>query len=163
MHIDFLLERFREHGDDPALTWRDETYSYDSLWRGVERWTEILDSEAVEEGAVVSLEADFSPNAVALLLALVERSCSVVPLTSSVEAKKPEFRETAEVEVRVVVDENVEPRDAVADGRVRHGTHPDAAPRSRERGGTRRGGPPITSAPGARRRARRSSCVGCCG
>jgi long-chain acyl-CoA synthetase len=52
----------------------------------------------------VSLEADFSPTAVAVLLALVDHGCVVVPLTSSVEMKKPEFRRVAEVEVVATVD-----------------------------------------------------------
>lgn len=54
---------------------------------------------------MVSLEADFSPAAVALLLSLIERACIVVPLTSSVEAKKPEFRSIAEVELVLRVDD----------------------------------------------------------
>ena len=41
------------------------------------------------------LEADFSPNSVALLLALVQAHCIVVPLTKSVEGKKSEFIEIA--------------------------------------------------------------------
>jgi long-chain acyl-CoA synthetase len=46
----------------------------------------------------VSLEADFSPNAVALLLALVQRCCVVVPLSSAVAGDRLAFRESAEVE-----------------------------------------------------------------
>src|SRR2546426_6713422 len=63
----------------------------------------------VTPGSVVSLEGDFSPNAIGLLLALVAQRCIVVPLTASVEAKKPEFSAIAEVEavVRVGADDEV--------------------------------------------------------
>jgi long-chain acyl-CoA synthetase len=46
----------------------------------------------------VAIEGDFSPNSIALMLALIEAACVVVPLTSSVAAKRDEFLETAEVE-----------------------------------------------------------------
>ena len=88
MSIDFLRERFAEARDETALVWRSREVSYGELLSVVDRWREELASRGVAPGAVVSLEADFSPNAVALLLALVERGCVLVPLTSSVDAVK---------------------------------------------------------------------------
>jgi acyl-coenzyme A synthetase/AMP-(fatty) acid ligase len=99
MSTQFLIDRFRANADRDAIVWRDRSFSYGWLADAVEAWAERLDSGSVPAGAVVSLEADFSPNAVALLLALVDRSTIVVPLTSSVEMKKPEFRRIAEVEI----------------------------------------------------------------
>lgn len=105
MAIDFLREIFKQNADADAMIWRDEAYSYGFLLEAVNRWSRELEAGNVAPRSVVSLEADFSPNSVGLLLALIERSCVVVPLTSSVEAKKPEFRRIAEVEARVIVDE----------------------------------------------------------
>lgn len=110
MAIDFLLERFAEDPERDAIVWRDTPRSYGELLADVRRWRDRIAEEGVEPGAVVSLEADFSPSSVALLLALVERACVVVPLTASVEAQKPEFLEIAEVEVRILVDEDDEAR-----------------------------------------------------
>ncbi len=104
MHIDFLLDVFTENKDDDAIIWCDEAHSYGWLADAVNNWCQRLSDEDVAPGTTVSLEADFSPNAVALLLALIERSCVVVPLTSSVEAMKPEFREIAEIETVIEVD-----------------------------------------------------------
>ena len=103
MYVDFLLDRFAEFADRDAIAWRNNTYSYTWMREAVLQWRDRLEQEAVPLGAVVSLEADFSPTAIALMLALIERACTVVPLTSSVEAKKPEFRDIAQVEVRIVV------------------------------------------------------------
>jgi long-chain acyl-CoA synthetase len=103
MHTDFLLERFRAAGPAPALVWRDREYGYDWLLREVGEAASFLERERIPAGAVIALEADFSPRAVAMLLALVERNAVLVPLTSSVESKKPEFREIAEVECRIVI------------------------------------------------------------
>ena len=98
MHVDFLLEVFRANPEKDAVVWRDQAISYRWLLDAVLGWREDLRREAIPPGAVVSLEADFSPTSIALLLALVERECIVVPLTSSVEMKKPEFRTIAQVE-----------------------------------------------------------------
>jgi acyl-coenzyme A synthetase/AMP-(fatty) acid ligase len=103
MAIDFLLEVFRANPASDAVVWRDEASSYAWLAEAVRRWGDRLQDEAVAPGAVVSLEADFSPASIALLLALVERGCIVVPLTPSVEAKKPEFRAVAQVETVIAV------------------------------------------------------------
>ena len=106
MHTDFLLERFAAAGGAPALIWRDREYGYDWLLRAIAEANAFLDREEVPSGSVVALEADFSPRAVAMLLALTERSSVLVPLTSSVESKKPEFREIAEVEYRLWIGED---------------------------------------------------------
>ena len=103
MYLDFMLDIWRANARKDAMIWRDQRFSYAWLVDGVNLWKERLEKEAVAPGTVVSLEADFSPNAVALLLALVERGCILVPLTKSVEMKKPEFREIAEVERIITV------------------------------------------------------------
>ena len=103
MHIDFLLEVFRRNSDKDAVVWLDQASSYAWLVDAVGRWTEFLRDRAVAPGTVVSLEADFSPTSIALLLALVEHGAIIVPLTPSVEAKKPEFREIAQVEATIAV------------------------------------------------------------
>jgi acyl-coenzyme A synthetase/AMP-(fatty) acid ligase len=105
MFIDFLLDRFREHAERDAIVWRDRAYSYGWLADRVRHWQDRLDMEGVGMGAVVSLEADFTPNSIAMLLALMEHGSVIVPLTTSVEMKKPEFRSIAEVELTILVDE----------------------------------------------------------
>jgi len=103
MHIDFLLDVFRRNSVKDAVVWLDQASSYAWLVDAVGRWTEFLRDRAVAPGTVVSLEADFSPTSIALLLALVEHGAIIVPLTPSVEAKKPEFREIAQVEATIAV------------------------------------------------------------
>jgi acyl-CoA synthetase (AMP-forming)/AMP-acid ligase II len=103
-HTDFLLEVFSQHRTLDAIVWRDAVYSYDWLLRETERWRKKLERE-LPRGAVVSVEADFSPTAVALLLALIDHDAIMVPLTSSVATKMAEFREIAEVEARIAIGE----------------------------------------------------------
>jgi len=102
--LDFLRTVFRESGTADALIWRDRAYSYGWLGDALDGAGESLRQAGLPDGAVVSLEADFSPTSVATLLALIERDAIVVPLTESVSSNKPEFRETAEIEWIVTID-----------------------------------------------------------
>jgi len=103
MHNDFLLDAFRADVVKDAVVWQDEPFSYAWLLVAVGRWADFLRNRALAPGTVVSLEADFSPTSIALLLALVEHGAIIVPLTPSVEAKKPEFRDIAQVEATISI------------------------------------------------------------
>jgi acyl-coenzyme A synthetase/AMP-(fatty) acid ligase len=96
--IGWLLERFREEPDTLAIAHGESLATYGDLHAAVERSYDEIVRAGVPEGAVVTLEADFHPEAVATLLALIERRAVIVPLTSSVEALKPRFRDIAQVE-----------------------------------------------------------------
>ncbi len=104
MHIDFLLDVFRAHPEDPAIVWRDRPYTFRWLLDAVAEAEAALDQHGVPRGAVTAIEADFSPASVAMLLALIGRSCVAVPLTDTVREKKKEFREIGEIEVVVTMD-----------------------------------------------------------
>ncbi|MCI0555340.1 MAG: fatty acid--CoA ligase family protein [Anaerolineae bacterium] len=101
--IDFLLDVFQKNKRDDAIIWHDQTYSYEWLRERVIEWQDELSKRSVAPGSVVILEADFSPNAVALFLALIEHNCILVPLTKSIESKKAEFTEIAEGEMRISI------------------------------------------------------------
>lgn len=105
MHLDFLRETFAAAGDKDALIWRDQAYSYAWLSSSLADVERELTATGLPPGAVVSLEADFSPRSILTLLALIERNAIIVPLTESVRSKKAEFREIAEVEWRVTIDD----------------------------------------------------------
>ena len=110
MEIGFLLDVFQAHEAHDAIVWRDGVFSFGWLAEAVQRWIRRLEASVVTPGSVVSLEADFSPSAISLMLALMEHRCIIVPLTASVEARKPEFCEIAQVEAvaRIGGDDEVE-------------------------------------------------------
>ncbi|MFF2446722.1 fatty acid--CoA ligase family protein [Neobacillus sp. NPDC058068] len=98
MFIDFILEQFKQNFNNEALIWHDEAYSYGSMLDLFENWKLKLAEENLPAGSVVAFEADFSPAAVALLLALIESQCIIALLSKAVKEKKAEFCEIAEAE-----------------------------------------------------------------
>jgi long-chain acyl-CoA synthetase len=110
MFLDFLFDVFRANGGAEAIVWRDRSFTYRDLLDRTVHWHRYLQKENVSSGTVTSIDADFSPNAIALMLALIESGCIVVPLTASVAAKKSDFMKTAEVEVSLQLNVADEPQ-----------------------------------------------------
>jgi len=110
MFIDFLFEVFRENAESEAVIWHDQSFAYGKLLERTNHWRSYLGENGIATGTVTAIEADFSPNAIALMLALIESGCVVVPLTASVAAKKAEFMTIAGAEVSLEFDARDEAR-----------------------------------------------------
>ena len=99
MFIDFLLEVFRENKGKEAIIWNKEIYNYEYLLEQIEYWQNTLKHKNINNGCVAILEADFSPNTIALLLSLIEHRSIIVPLTNSTKSKQSELIKIAQGEV----------------------------------------------------------------
>ncbi|MER3458361.1 MAG: AMP-dependent synthetase [Chloroflexota bacterium] len=118
MAIEWLFERMSQWQADPALIWSDQVTTYAQFLDKVALWQACLDAHNVNAGQVVALSGDYTPNACALLLALIDRKAIVVPLTKAAEVHREEFLDIAEVEVEVCFDDAdgwvVQARDVIA-------------------------------------------------
>jgi len=104
MVVKFLVEAFSANSASEAVIWKDVSYSYSWLLERIVYWRSEIRARGLKPGTVVVMEADFSPNAIALFLALTESSAILVPLTSSVRAKREEFIGIAQGELAVTLD-----------------------------------------------------------
>jgi long-chain acyl-CoA synthetase len=88
-HIDFIIDKFENNLNKDAIIWNNESYIYSYLLEKYHFWEEYL-TKSVYKGAVVAVQADYSPDSVTLLLALIENQNIVVPfspLNKDVEKK----------------------------------------------------------------------------
>ncbi len=106
MSVDLIDERLLRWGDAPAVVWGDATVTYAQLREMIVAARAFLGEEGMGGGSVVALVADFSPNAIAVELALFEIGCIVVPLGREDNARHGELCEIAEVEWVVAVAED---------------------------------------------------------
>jgi len=104
MSVDFLLEIFKERRNAEAIVWQDRVYTYDWLLNRFGYWQKKIAAKGLSPGTVVILEADFSPNAIALFLALTNRRCILVPLIESPQAKRTKIISTAQGEIAFTID-----------------------------------------------------------
>ena len=106
MHVDFLFQLFDEFKSRIAIIWENESYSYGSLIDNIEKSQIQIDALKINSGTVVALEGDFFPNSIALLLALIEKACIVVPLVSNLNKNENKLFDIAQVEFVFRVNEN---------------------------------------------------------
>ena len=105
MGIHWFLDRMGAWQDVPAIIWRNRSSSYGQLLETVTDCTHQLDAQGIHPGQVVALQGNFSPTACALLLALIERSAVIVPLTSAMAAHHETFLEITDAQAVITIDE----------------------------------------------------------
>ncbi|NNE11603.1 MAG: long-chain fatty acid--CoA ligase [Ilumatobacter sp.] len=79
------------YGDRPAVVSAGGVTTYDDVRAATEMWARRLDDNGIGAGLVVGVIADFSPDACALLLALLDVGAIVVPLTVTNATHHDEF------------------------------------------------------------------------
>lgn len=111
MTLDFLEPIFREWGDAEAIVWRDQSFSYAWLERRVGVWRAELEARGAGPGDVVAFVTDYSPESIALFLALAELDTILIPLSRAVaEPKRAEFARIArpDLTLEIAADGTVE-------------------------------------------------------
>ena len=103
-----FVDRLQSFRGREAMVWKNLAFRFDDLLTSLADRKREFVAAGLGRGSVVAIEGDFSPAAIAALLAVLDAGAIVVPLTASVESKKPEFRKIAEVEwiIRVGADDD---------------------------------------------------------
>jgi long-chain acyl-CoA synthetase len=78
--IEYFLEQFQKSDEAPALAYRDELYSYRWLLNSVGAEKAHLRANGIGVGSVVVLISDYTPQTVAVLLALVKLKAIIIPV-----------------------------------------------------------------------------------
>jgi long-chain acyl-CoA synthetase len=105
--LDWLLARFEDAGEDEAVIWRERSISYAQLREQFEAARARLLELELPAGAAILLDADFSPAAIAMLLAAIHECHVVVPVAAHVHADRPRYAQITEAaaHIRVGPDE----------------------------------------------------------
>jgi acyl-coenzyme A synthetase/AMP-(fatty) acid ligase len=104
MSLEWLFERMAQWSAETALARSGRAVTYQELLDGVRYWQAQLAEHGLQGGQVVALRGDYTPHAVSLMLALIDRGAILVPLTEAAEVHRDEFFDIAEVEVVISFD-----------------------------------------------------------
>lgn len=102
MNCHQFIERMKQREQEPALITAEGEIGYTELVARIDRWKAVIQNAGIEPGAVVSIESDYSFDAIAALLALWDQQCIVVPLAPDSAPQHAQFREIAQIENRVI-------------------------------------------------------------
>ena len=106
MYIDYIFNVFKENKSEISIIWKGNEYTYKSLINNIEKSIYLIDSNSIKPGTVVALVGDFSPNSIALLLALIKKACIIVPLSGSKNTSEKQLFDIARVEFAFIINEN---------------------------------------------------------
>jgi len=104
MAIDFLIQRFKENKDNPAIIWQNRIYSYSDLLNKIDLAKVFLAQNDIRSGNIVALNGDFTPNTITLLLALIDNNSIIVPFTSLLKESEKIKTEIAGVQKTITVN-----------------------------------------------------------
>ncbi|MEP7028973.1 MAG: AMP-binding protein, partial [Candidatus Eisenbacteria bacterium] len=103
MVTDFLLDVFRAHAGEEAVVFRGRSSTFGELLADIAGARAAQAAAGIAAGAVVALEADFTPAGIAHMLALLGAGAIVAPLAPASLARHDEFRRIAQAEFRLAV------------------------------------------------------------
>ena len=96
MALGWLLDRMASWKEKPALVWQERSFTHGELLKLASDGAQRLRERGIQPGQAMMLEADYSPNSIALLLALIESRNVIVPLTDGIDSQRSEYQEIAE-------------------------------------------------------------------
>ncbi len=85
MNIDFIKENMQLHEKELAVVSSGKEYTFRDIYEEYENALSFLQENAVKQGQVVALLADFTPVSMALMLALVECDVIIVPISKTIK------------------------------------------------------------------------------
>ena len=106
MQIEKFLKRFNSYSEKIGLIWRGSTYSYTFLSSCIIKNTQLIKSYEIKPGTVVSIEGDFSPNAIGLLFSLTKHKCIIVPINKNTNSNRKILRELSGVEYSFEINDS---------------------------------------------------------
>jgi len=84
MNIDFIKDKLEENKEAIAIVAPDRTYTFGEIFGKYQEGINELEKNSIKKASVTALYADYSPDAIAMLLALIEKDCIVVPISKTV-------------------------------------------------------------------------------
>lgn len=81
--INYFVKVFQSNIEKPAVLFNNTVFTYKELLESIDNWRQFLRDHSIFSGETVAIKADFSNEAIALILALIENKNIIIPLNAS--------------------------------------------------------------------------------
>ena len=85
MNIDFITDKITSYGNKIAVVTEGKEYSFNDILNEYRKAKQILKDNNVKSNSVISLLADFTPQSIAMFLALIELDTIIVPISKTIK------------------------------------------------------------------------------
>jgi len=99
-----FLHKMTGRGEQPAIVWQDDVYSYRWLLENTEVWGDRLSEAGIGQGTVCGVLGEYSPETCSLFLALMDTGSILVPFTRSSATEMPNLARIAGVQHIIQID-----------------------------------------------------------
>lgn len=106
MGINYLIERLEEYKDKIALVTNGKEYTYSDLLSKYKEALSFLEKNKIKEGSIVALKGEFNSESIGMMLAIINKKCTYVPIANSIKNVK-KYLEIADVNY-LIENTNVE-------------------------------------------------------
>lgn len=86
MDIDFIVNKIQSFNDNIAVVSDGQEYTFNDILQEYNKAKAFLENNRVNKNSVVSLLADFSPQSIAMFLALIEFDSIIVPISKTIKS-----------------------------------------------------------------------------
>jgi acyl-coenzyme A synthetase/AMP-(fatty) acid ligase len=80
MVVDFIIDNLGKNSQKEAVIFKGKVYKYSYILEKYNNWLEYVDTN-IGKNEVVAIQSEYNPQSIALLLALIERKCIIVPFS----------------------------------------------------------------------------------
>ena len=106
MSIEFLLDIFKNNETNESIIWSGKIFNYKELLNLYISWNKYLDQKEIGKGDVIGLIGDFTPNTIAIFLALINKQIIIVPFNNDKKNLLDKKLDIACVEKVIEIDSN---------------------------------------------------------
>lgn len=85
MNINFITDKISSYGNNIAVVTEGKEYTFNEILNEYKKAQQILKNNNVKPNSVVSLLADFTPQSMAMFLALIEIDAIIVPISKTIK------------------------------------------------------------------------------
>ena len=99
--IDFIIGGMQSNSDEVAIVTDGIEYTYKDLLFEYEEAKRFLDGNNIPNSSIVALRGEFSPATIGMMLAIIEKNCVYVPISTAVKVPQ-KYIEISEVQFYIM-------------------------------------------------------------
>jgi len=103
--VDFFRDVFLENKNKVAILWEDRSFDYSWLLEKIDEWKRKIEDSGIKPGTVTVVDATFTPEICALIFALIEKECILMPLYKPNQSTKQKLLQISEAEFLFQINE----------------------------------------------------------
>jgi acyl-coenzyme A synthetase/AMP-(fatty) acid ligase len=102
----WLIDKIALYDCKQAIICKNKKYTYENLLNAYKSMSHFIQTNKIEEGEVIALQADYSFDSIAFFLALIENKNIIVPIATKNDKEIKERLSSSYVDKQIIIEED---------------------------------------------------------